>query len=91
MTVFLGRSAARPAFRWTGFARVTSLLLALIASPAFACAVCGAGEDDPSRTSYIGMTIIISLLPLGMLGGIVGYVFMKSREPAPAEPDRAEP
>ncbi len=71
--------------------RATSLLLALFASPAFACAVCGAGENDPSRTSYIGMSIIISLLPLGMLGGIVGYVFMKSREPAPAEADRVDP
>lgn len=67
--------------------RATSLLLALLASPAFACAVCGAGEDDPSRTSYIGMTIIISLLPLGMLGGIVGYVFLKSRTAPTAESD----
>lgn len=54
-------------------------MLALLASPAFACAVCGAGEDDPSRTSYVGMTIIISLLPLALLGGIVGYVVVKTR------------
>lgn len=44
-----------------------------------ACAVCGAGENDPSRGSYVFMSIIISILPLALLGGIVGYVFLKTR------------
>jgi hypothetical protein len=44
-----------------------------------ACAVCGAGENDPSRGSYVFMSIIISVLPLLLLGGIVGYVVMKTR------------
>jgi hypothetical protein len=44
-----------------------------------ACAVCGAGENDPSRVSYVVMSILISILPLALLGGIIGYVFVKSR------------
>jgi hypothetical protein len=43
-----------------------------------ACAVCGAGEEA-SRPSYIWMSIIISLLPLAMLGGIVTWVVLQSR------------
>ncbi|MDP1824145.1 MAG: hypothetical protein Q8L48_12910 [Archangium sp.] len=58
---------------------VLALLLTLVSSPAFACAVCGAGENDPSRGSYVVMSVIISLLPLAMLGGIVGYVVVKTR------------
>lgn len=44
-----------------------------------ACAVCGAGENDPSRGAYVWMSIIVSLIPLLLLGGIVGYVVMKTR------------
>lgn len=43
-----------------------------------ACAVCGAG-DDPSKGSYVSMSIIISLLPLAMLGGIVAWVVHRTR------------
>ena len=71
--------------------RVTSLLLALVASPAFACAVCGAGEDDPSRGSYVWMTMVISLLPLAMLGGIVGYVVLQTRKAETTESERPRP
>ena len=62
-----------------------SLLLALVSSPAFACAVCGAGENDPSRGSYVWMSVIISLLPLGMLGGLIGYIVVKTRAADAAE------
>lgn len=51
--------------------------------------MCGAGEDDPSRGSYVWMTVVISLLPLAMLGGIVGYVVVKSRKAEAAESDGA--
>lgn len=43
-----------------------------------ACAVCGAGED-PARGSYVVMTLIISGLPLAMLGGIVFWVVKSTR------------
>jgi len=61
--------------------RPVSVLLAIVSSPTFACAVCGAGEDDPSRGAYVWMSAIISLLPLGMLGGIIGYIVVKTRAP----------
>ena len=51
-----------------------------------ACAVCGAGENDPSRGSYIWMSIIISLLPLGMIGGVIAYIALKSRAADPQKP-----
>lgn len=56
-------------------------LLAAVGLPAsaLACAVCGAG-DEPSRSSYVVMSVIISLLPLLMLGGIVGFVVYRSRD-----------
>ena len=53
-----------------------------------ACAVCGGGPD-PSRGSYIVMSIIISLLPLAMLGGILAWVIISARaaEAAPQKTD----
>lgn len=44
----------------------------------FACATCGAG-NDPTRPSYIWMSVIISLLPLALLGGIIAWVSIESR------------
>jgi hypothetical protein len=44
-----------------------------------ACAVCGAG-NDPSQGSYVVMSIIISLLPLAMLGGIITWVVLRARK-----------
>jgi MYXO-CTERM domain-containing protein len=43
-----------------------------------ACAVCGAGED-PARGTYVVMTLIISGLPLAMLGGIAWWVIKSNR------------
>lgn len=47
--------------------------------------MCGAGEDDPSRGSYVWMTVVISLLPLAMLGAIVGWVVVKVRRAEAAD------
>ena len=45
----------------------------------------GAGETHPSRGSYVWMSVIISLLPLGMLGAIIGYIVLKTRAADDAE------
>ncbi len=58
--------------------------VASLSTPALACAVCGAGEEA-SQGSYVVMTLIISGLPLAMLGGIVGYIVVKSRAAAREE------
>ena len=50
-----------------------------------ACAVCGAGED-PTRGSLVTMSIIISLLPLAMLAGIIGFAVYKVRQAEKADP-----
>lgn len=52
--------------------------LSLVSSPALACAVCGGGPDAGNE-SYVVMSVIISLLPLLMVGGIVGWVVLKAR------------
>jgi hypothetical protein len=52
-----------------------------------ACAVCGAGED-PARGTYVVMTLIISGLPLAMLGGIAWWVIKSNRAHEAA--DRAQ-
>jgi predicted cobalt transporter CbtA len=43
-----------------------------------ACAVCGAGPD-PSQSTWVVMSLIISFLPLALLGGIVGWVVHRAR------------
>lgn len=51
--------------------------LALLALPAVAeaCAVCGAA--DRNRAAFLGTTIFLSLLPLGMIGG--GVLWLRRR------------
>lgn len=48
-----------------------------------ACSVCGAGQEG-TETSYIVMTIIVSLLPLAMIGGVVFWLWraVKQRDAA---------
>lgn len=77
MRRFSGRSAVAHLPLRFSFAPA-SLLLLLLSSPAFACAVCGGGYD-PAKGSYVVMSIIISVLPLVMLGGILAFVIIKSR------------
>ena len=50
---------------------------ALLALPAVAeaCAVCGAA--DRNRNAFLGTTIFLSLLPLGMIGG--GVLWLRRR------------
>ena len=50
----------------------------LIAGVAFACPVCGAATD--TKGTYQAMTIVMSLLPLTMMGSVVGFVAYKVRK-----------
>lgn len=43
------------------------------------CAVCGAGQD-PAQGSYVTMSLIISALPLLMLGGIIWFVVRATKK-----------
>ena len=43
-----------------------------------ACPVCGAASTN-DQGSYLAMTIVLSLLPLGAVGGIVWWVARHAR------------
>lgn len=47
-----------------------ALLALLIPALANACAVCGFGPD-PRRASFFWTMVLLSLLPLGILGGLI--------------------
>jgi hypothetical protein len=45
-----------------------------------ACAVCGGGGDSPrTQAAFFNTTILLSLLPLGMLGGGVWWLKREGR------------
>lgn len=54
---------------------------ALLAAPrtALACAVCMSGQDDSVRAAFLGTTALLSLLPLAMVGGLVGWLWRRAR------------
>jgi hypothetical protein len=55
--------------------RLLAVALGLAApTAARACAVCGAG-NDPNRAAFFWTTVLLSLLPLGMLAG--GLLFLR--------------
>lgn len=43
-----------------------------------ACAVCGAGQS-PQDGAWVVMSVIISLMPIVLLGSIIGFVAYKHR------------
>lgn len=58
-----------------------ALLLAamLLPAQALACPVCSAGRDDAAREAFFATTVFLSLLPLGMFGGIVYWLVRRAR------------
>ncbi len=44
-----------------------------------ACAVCGAGVDDPGSATWAWMSLVISVMPVLMLGGILTWVVLTVR------------
>jgi hypothetical protein len=47
-----------------------------------ACAVCGLGSTQDNWLAYFTMTMVLSALPLGMIGGVVFWLHRRSRETA---------
>jgi hypothetical protein len=69
--------------------------LIVLATPAFAfaCPVCGTTGANDNGWAYFAMTIVLSGLPLGMIGGVVFWVYRRSAESAsdaPAVSSRAD-
>lgn len=65
--------------------RGAALAAALAATAVPACPVCGVGQPE-TEWAYIAMTVVLSLLPLAMMGGLIMYLYRRSRAaelPAP--------
>ena len=45
--------------------------------PTWACTVCGVGQVQ-TEWAYVAMTAVLSLLPLGLLGGIAYGLYRRS-------------
>ena len=54
------------------------LAVSAASSEAFACSVCAVSKEE-SRNAYYITTALLSLLPLGMMGGMIFYLVKKSR------------
>ena len=50
----------------------------LIAGVALGCPVCGAETD--TKGTYQAMTVVMSLLPLAMMGSVVGVIAFRVRK-----------
>ena len=56
-------------------------LLLLAPRIALACSVCMAGRDDETRTAFILTTVFLTVLPLALIGGVVGWLTRRARNP----------
>ena len=72
------------------FRSVLTAVLFTLAVPAvaLACPVCGASGATDNAWAYGAMTVVLSGLPLGMIGGVVFWVHRRSAA-AEAEAGRA--
>lgn len=59
-------------------AAVTSLLLIASPTTVLACAVCGTTGPGNNSWAYFAMTMVLSGLPLGMIGGVVYWVYRRA-------------
>ena len=74
-------SAARidAAFRAARAALLVALL-PLLPRAAEACAVCMSGREDDTGRALLKGTLLLSILPLAMLGGILLYLRRRSEK-----------
>ncbi|HTY17227.1 MAG TPA: hypothetical protein VMH82_05795 [Myxococcota bacterium] len=54
----------------------------LLAAPraATACAVCFGGQSDLSRKAFFGTTMLLTLLPFVLIGGLIWWVRRRARQ-----------
>lgn len=64
----------RAAFAW-----VASALLAGAPRMASACSVCTPGRDDETRVAFQVTTLFLTVLPLGLIGGVVWWLVRRAR------------
>jgi flagellar biogenesis protein FliO len=47
---------------------------------ALACPVCGTPTNSATRDAYVGSTIFLSLLPLSLIFGLIGWAVWRVRK-----------
>jgi hypothetical protein len=60
-----------------------SLMLLADPSAALACAVCGTSGPTDNGWAYFAMTMVLSGLPLCMIGGVVFWVYRRAASDDP--------
>jgi hypothetical protein len=72
------------ATRRFGLALLVAVLAALPRA-AGACAVCMSGREDDNQRAFLAGTILLSTLPVALIGGIAWWVRRRAREIAAQE------
>jgi hypothetical protein len=67
---------------------LVSIYWLLIPGLAQACSVCFSATDG-NRIAYIGTTVLMSLLPLALIGG--GILWIRKKENEPPSDDSPDP
>lgn len=65
-------------------------LLVLLPEAAAACPVCFSGTEE-NRLAFLGTTVLLSLLPLGMVAGAGLWIRKRAREQDDGSEDRDRP
>ena len=68
----------------------SAMLLALVPEPALACMVCGEATEE-TQAALLTSTIVLSLLPLGLIFGGMFAVWNAAGRPTFEEPDAGAP
>jgi hypothetical protein len=72
------------ALRGLALAAFTALVAALPRA-AEACAVCLSGREDDNQRAFLAGTILLSTLPVALVGSLVWYIRRRAREIAARE------
>ncbi len=74
--------------RGAGSAALVALLLGL-PRIAEACSGCIARGDDEARVAFVATTVLLTVLPLAVVGGAVWWLLRRAREVDPIESPEA--
>jgi di/tricarboxylate transporter len=66
-------------------AALIALVVCVLPDAAGACSVCYGGAEE-SRKAFLFTTVLLSLLPIGMLGGLGWWVWSINRDTEASEP-----
>jgi hypothetical protein len=49
------------------------------------------GREDDTQRAFLAGTLLLSTLPLALIGGIAWWIRRRARDDAPAAPRRSQP